>query len=119
MDETFSSYDFSVKDYNPENNTIDYFITCKPINYTDNTTISAIITFDNGEQYTGTLSENTGTFSGSVSLPIAEDNFQVGIIINNDGEKQNIDIPYSKNLLSYVDWNPALIIFPTIHSLPV
>lgn len=114
LDETFSSYDFSVKDYNPENNTIDYFITCKPINYTDNTTISAIITFDNGEQYTGTLSENTGTFSGSVSLPIAEDNFQVGIIINNDGEKRNIDIPYNKNLLSYVDWNPALMIFPTI-----
>ena len=68
---------------------------------------------------TNSFTENTGTFSGSVSLPIAEDNFQVGIIINNDGEKQNIDIPYSKNLLSYVDWNPALIIFPTIHSLPV
>lgn len=112
--ETFSSYDFSVKDYNLENNTIDYFITCKPINYTDNTTISAIITFDNGEQYTGTLSENTGTFSGSVSLPLSENNFQVGIIINNDGEKRNIDISYSENLLSYVDWNPALIIFPTI-----
>lgn len=114
IDETFSSYDFSVKNYNLENNTIDYYITCKPIKYTDNTTISAIITFDNGEQYTGTLSENTGIFRGSVSLPLSEDNFQVGIIINNDGEKQNIDIPYSENLLSYVDWNPALSILPTI-----
>lgn len=122
IDQTFSSYDYGVEalGYNKTDNTVDYSVFCKPINYTNDTTISAVLTFENGEIYDGTLSENNGTFSGTVTLPLTADDFRLSLLIDNQGEKQNIEVEdddpnlwdddYPLNLLDDLDWLPSVYI---------
>lgn len=110
IDQTFSSYEYGAKNlnYNKTDNTVDYSISCKPISYSDGTTISALLTFENGKLYDGILSESNGTFSGTITLPLTADDFSLSLLIDNHGEKQNIDIDESQNLLDDLDWEPSV-----------
>ncbi len=122
IDQTFSSYDYGVEalGYNKTDNTVDYSVQCKPINYTNDTTISAVLTFENGEIYDGTLTESNGIFSGTITLPFTADDFRLSLLIDNQGEKQNIEVDedspnlldddYPLNLLDDLDWLPSVYI---------
>lgn len=110
VDQIFSTYEYGVKKYNPEDNTVDFFISCKPIKYSTATTISAFLSFENGQVYDYILSENTGVFSGSITLPLTADNFDLSFLLDDQEEKQNVDISYSQNLLDDSDWHPSITI---------
>ena len=110
VDQIFSTYEYGVKKYNPADNTVDFFISCKPIKYSTATTISAFLSFENGQVYDYILSENTGVFSGSITLPLTADNFDLSFLLDNQEEKQNVDVIYSQNLLDELDWHPSITI---------
>ncbi len=110
VDQIFSTYEYGVKKYNPEDNTVDFFISCKPIKYSTATTISAFLSFENGQVFDYILSENTGVFSGSITLPLTADNFDLSFLLDDQEEKQNVDISYSQNLLDDSDWHPSITI---------
>lgn len=113
LDQTFSSYEYGVKalNYHKTDNTVDYFVCCTPIHYNNDTIISALLTFDNGKVYSGILSESNGTFSGTITLPLTADNFSLNLLVDNQGEKQNMEVDdYPLNLLNYLDWMPSVSI---------
>lgn len=114
VDQTFSSYEYGVKEksYNKTDNTVDYSVVCKPVSYSNDTVISALITFENGEQYQGTLAENNGTFSGTITLPLTADDFDLDLLVDNHGEKQNINADKLLNLLDDLDWKLSVNITP-------
>lgn len=113
IDQIFSTYEYGVKKYNPADNTVDFFISCKPIKYSTGTTISAFLSFENGQVYDYTLSENTGIFSGSITIPLTADNYDLAFLIDNQEEKQNVDVSYMQNLLDQLDWHPSITIDST------
>ncbi|MDE5863740.1 MAG: helix-turn-helix domain-containing protein [Lachnospiraceae bacterium] len=108
VDQIFSTYEYGIKKYNPADNTVDFFIRCKPIKYSTGTTISAFLSFENGQVYDYTLSENTGIFSGSITIPLTADDYDLTFLIDNQEEKQNIDVSYMLNLLDELDWHPSI-----------
>lgn len=117
VDQIFSTYEYGVKKYNEADNTVDFFISCKPIKYSSATTISALFSFENGEVYDYTLSENTGVFSETITLPLTADNYDLSFLMDNQEEKQNVDVIYAQNLLDNLDWHPSITITPKNRSI--
>ena len=104
----FSELEWKVADVDKENLTADIHITAQPKNYSDNTSLTAVAAFKDGKTCTGRLKNDSGRFTGNVSVPINAEFIKMSINIDNDGEKQMVSLPDEISLLSELVWLPDI-----------
>ena len=104
----FSELEWKVADVDKENMTADIHITAQPKNYSDNTSLTAVAAFKDGKTCTGRLKNDSGRFTGNVSVPINAEFIKMSINIDNDGEKQMVSLPDEISLLSELVWLPDI-----------
>lgn len=107
-DTYFSELEWKVADVDKENMTADIYITAQPKNYSDNTSLTAVAAFKDGKTCTGRLKNDSGRFTGNVSVPINAEFIKMSINIDNDGEKQMVSLPDEISLLSELVWLPDI-----------
>ena len=104
----FSELEWKVADVDKENMTADIHITAQPKNYSDNTSLTAVAAFKDGKTCTGRLKNDSGRFTGNVSVPINAEFIKMSIDIDNDGEKQRVSLPDEISLLAELVWLPDI-----------
>ena len=104
----FSELEWKVADVDKENMTADIHITAQPKNYSDNTSLTAVAAFKDGKTCAGRLKNDSGRFTGNVSVPINAEFIKMSINIDNDGEKQMVSLPDEISLLSELVWLPDI-----------
>ena len=104
----FSELEWKVADVDKENMTADIHITAQPKNYSDNTSLTAVAAFKDGKTCTGRLKNDSGRFTGNVSVPINAEFIKMSINIDSGGEKQMVSLPDEISLLSELVWLPDI-----------